>query len=142
MIRKKKETDLNKILQIWLNENITAHYFIDKSYWQDNFDFVKDAIAKADVYVYEENGKIVAFAGMKDNYLAGIFVSSDYQGRGVGKSLLNYLKENYTKITLSVFQENQRAVRFYLSQDFFVINRSVDEATGHEEWLMKWEKTR
>ena len=34
MIRKFRETDLDSIMKLWLETNISAHDFIDEKYWQ------------------------------------------------------------------------------------------------------------
>lgn len=33
MIRNAKETDIDEIMDIWLNSNIDAHSFVPKEYW-------------------------------------------------------------------------------------------------------------
>lgn len=61
MIRKFEEKDLNDILEIWLNTNILAHNFIDKSYWENNLKLVKTMLPQAEVYVYEKENEILGF---------------------------------------------------------------------------------
>lgn len=51
MIRKFKTKDIENIMNIWLNSNIKAHNFIDKNYWVNNFDYVKDILPKATIYI-------------------------------------------------------------------------------------------
>ncbi len=36
MIRELQKADINKVADIWLDTNLTAHYFISKQYWQKN----------------------------------------------------------------------------------------------------------
>lgn len=52
MIRKMGEKDISDILQIWLETNIKAHSFIEKEYWIDNYEMVKQILPEAEVYVY------------------------------------------------------------------------------------------
>jgi|ADurb_Val_02_Slu_FD_contig_31_443557_length_1925_multi_4_in_0_out_0_4 hypothetical protein len=42
MIRRFKIDDLDIVMKIWLESNIKAHDFISKSYWQGNYEVVKD----------------------------------------------------------------------------------------------------
>ena len=37
MVRRMEETDLDSVMQIWLESNIKAHDFIPKEYWENNF---------------------------------------------------------------------------------------------------------
>lgn len=51
MIRKLEESDLSRIMQIWLGANKEAHGFIKESYWDENFEAVKAALPCAEVYI-------------------------------------------------------------------------------------------
>lgn len=42
MIRKLKNVDIEKIMDIWLESTIKAHDFISKEYWQNNYNIVKN----------------------------------------------------------------------------------------------------
>ena len=41
MIREFKIKDLERVMEIWLESNIDAHSFIDKKYWEDNYEIGK-----------------------------------------------------------------------------------------------------
>ncbi|WP_250160302.1 hypothetical protein [Clostridiisalibacter paucivorans] len=41
MIKKLEMSEIDSIMKIWLQTNIKAHDFIPKSYWMENYDFVK-----------------------------------------------------------------------------------------------------
>ena len=41
MIRNYQKEDIGILMNIWLQGNIDAHYFIEKNYWQDHYDEVK-----------------------------------------------------------------------------------------------------
>ncbi len=76
MIRELRKADINKVANIWLDTNITAHYFIPAQYWQNNFELVKELLLQATVYVYEYSQEIQGFIGLNDEYVEGIFVSA------------------------------------------------------------------
>lgn len=142
MVRKLQETDIDTIAEIWLDTNIKAHNFIPQKYWEDNFEGVKEIFPQAEVYVYvdENNDKIQGFIGMSDNYIAGIFVWSDAQSGGIGKQLLDFVKDIKKQLTLSVYQKNIRAVKFYQSGNLKVQCEKTDENTGEKEYFMVWEQ--
>ena len=53
-----KELDVSKIddiMKIWIEENIKSHDFISEEYWKSNYEYVKNALPDADVFVYEDN---------------------------------------------------------------------------------------
>ena len=55
MIRKYVDSDIDAVMQIWLNTNIQAHGFISPDYWKNNFDVVKEMLPLAEIYVYEDD---------------------------------------------------------------------------------------
>lgn len=134
------QNELDTVMQIRLNENIIAHSFINREYWQDNYNDVKTAIKQALVYLYLDNDKIVGFIGVIKNYIAGLFVSKEAQGKGIGTKLLNHLKKQYSNLTLEVYTQNKKAVTFYKHQDFVIKNEQLEPQTQHFEYLMEWQK--
>lgn len=140
MIRDFKKQDLDRIMDLWLDTNISAHSFIDSEYWESNYDTVKTMMPNATIYLYEENDIIQGFVGLMDNYIAGIFVSQQVQSSGIGKKLLDYVKDKKATLSLNVYQENSRAVNFYLRESFAISNEQIDKNTGKIELSMNWVK--
>lgn len=98
MIRKLTGADIDETATIWLETNIKAHDFISTEYWQSNFDMVKEMLLQAELYVYESEGSIQGFIGLNDEYIAGLFVSEQAQSHGIGKCLLNFMKDQKRKL--------------------------------------------
>lgn len=65
MIRKLRETDIDKIAEIWLDTNIKAHDFIPAQYWQDNFNMGKNMFSQAEIYIFEKGKAVQGFIGME-----------------------------------------------------------------------------
>lgn len=140
MIRELQKADIGSVADFWLDTNIKTHDFIPVQYWQSNFDMVKEMFSQAEVYVYENEKKIQGFVGLNDEYIAGIFVSSEVQSQGIGKLLLNFVKERKEKLSLSVYQKNTRAMRFYQREGFEIQSENLDENTGKKEYVMIWKQ--
>lgn len=140
MIRKFEKKDINAVMKIWKNENIRAHNFIAKEYWQDNYEYVKDILPKADVYVYILDEKIVGFVGVNKNYIEGIFIDINNQHSGIGTSLLDKIKENKDNLTLSVYKKNENAISFYEKNNFIIASENIDKNTNEIEYTMTWKK--
>lgn len=139
MIRKLDPQDLERVMSLWLETNITAHAFIPKSHWQDNYEFVKEALPHAEVYVYPSGDTLEGFIGLDNGYIAGLFVAQASQNRGIGKRLLEHCKALHPKLTLRVYKENSRAVAFYLREGFLITVEEIDDQTGRPELVMVWE---
>ena len=112
MIRKFKESDLPRIMQIWLSANKEAHGFIKEGYWDENFEAVKATLPCAEVYIHEN----------------------------AEAELLDFAKNNHARLTLNVYIKNSGAVKFYRRELFSINSRGIDEETGEEDYLMSWNK--
>lgn len=140
MIRKFEKKDIDIIMQMWKNGNIKAHSFISKEYWEDNYNYVREILPNAEIYVYIIEEDIVGFIGLNENYIEGIFVDTDNQCNGIGTSLLNKVKESRNNLTLSVYKKNTNAISFYKKNNFVIISESIDENTNEVEYTMNWNK--
>ena len=140
MIRKLRKADINSVAEIWLDANRKAHAFIPASYWERNFASVKEKLPQAEVYVYEDDKMIQGFVGLNDEYIEGIFVSDEMQSCGIGKLLLDYIKDKKVSLRLNVYQKNARAISFYQREGFIIQCEDLDEATGEKEYIMLWKQ--
>ena len=140
MIRKFEKSDINDVMQIWKNENIKAHQFISKEYWENNYSYVKEILPNAEIYVYVIEKNIVGFIGLDQNYIEGIFIDKNNQYKGIGTLLLNRVKENRNTLILSVYKKNINAIKFYKKNGFVITNEKIDEKTNEIEYTMTWKK--
>ncbi len=140
MIRALQKADINRVADIWLNTNLKAHSFISAQYWESNYELVKEMLSQAEVYVYEDGQKIQGFIGLSDKYIEGIFVSEKMQSQGIGKLLLNYIKDRKDVLHLNVYQKNTRAIHFYQREGFEIQCEGLDEATGEKDYVMIWQQ--
>ena len=141
MIRKLQKVDINRVADIWLKTNLKAHFFIPEQYWISNYEFVKEMLPQAEVYVYEDDKMIQGFIGINDEYIEGIFVSDEMQSRGIGKILLDYIKDKKDRLQLKVYQKNVRAMSFYQREGFTIQSEGMDEFTREKEYVMNWESS-
>ena len=140
MIRKFEKKDINAVMEIWKNENIRTHNFIAKEYWKDNYEYVKDILPKADIYVYILDEKIVGFVGVNNNYIEGIFIDINNQHSGIGTSLLDKIKEKKDNLILNVYKKNKNAIKFYEKNNFIIISENIDKNTNEIEYTMNWKR--
>ena len=141
MIRKLQKVDINRVADIWLKTNLKAHFFIPEQYWISNYEFVKEMLPQAEVYVYEDDKMIQGFIGVSDEYIEGIFVSDEMQSCGIGKMLLDYIKDKKDRLQLKVYQKNVGAMSFYQREGFTIQSESMDEFTREKEYVMNWESS-
>lgn len=140
MIRKLLNGDIDRVADIWLKTNLKAHYFISNQYWKSNYELVKEMMSQSEVYVFEADKMIQGFVGLNDEYIEGIFVSDEMQSCGIGKLLLDYIKDKKVRLQLNVYQNNTRAISFYQREGFIIQCEGLDEATGEKEYTMLWKQ--
>lgn len=140
MIRELEEKDMEQVMEIWLANNLESHHFIDQAYWYVHFEQVKEMIPESETYVYVEGEMVLGFVGVVDGFVAGIFVRSDKQSKGIGKKLLDYLKAEGMEMKLHVYQKNKKAMQFYMRENFICERQMIDKNTGEIEFLMHFKK--
>lgn len=138
MIIRMQPTHIDKVMDIWLNENILTHNYIPKSYWYSKFDDVKKAILKSEVYVYLDENIIKGFIGIENSYIAGLFVKKEFQGLGIGRKLLQKCKYEYQNLSLNVFRKNVNAINFYKKNSFIIKEKYIDNETKEIEYFMQY----
>jgi ribosomal protein S18 acetylase RimI-like enzyme len=87
-----------------------------------------------------------ATPGPNDQAINAIYIHSDFQGQGIGKSLMDTAFEHprfkkAENIFIDVWDENKRAVQFYLKYGFEIVGQcdvTVDnKIVGHDLVLMR-----
>ncbi|WP_409344586.1 N-acetyltransferase [Paenibacillus sp. MBLB4367] len=140
-IRLYTENDVDKMVEIWFEGSKLAHNFIKEDYWKSNQSAMKEKyFPMSQSHVLEVDGIIVGFISMIDDYLAALFVDPNEQGKGYGKILLNYVKDQKACMSLQVYHENESAIRFYQKNGFIISSESIDENTSAKEYVMTWKK--
>jgi ribosomal protein S18 acetylase RimI-like enzyme len=104
--------------------------------------FLRDAVlANQEVWVAEEGGRVVGFAALTADMLSHLYVHPEAQGRGAGAALLSRAKERRPDgFTFWVFQQNDRARRFYEAQGCRLV-RLTDGSLNEErtpDALYEW----
>lgn len=137
MIRKYRQSDLDRVIDIWLKASIKAHDFVEKGFWKSKVKDMREIyIPSGETYVYDQEGQIKGFVSLVKDTLAAIFVSPDYQGTGIGKQLLAKAKEVRNNLNLCVYKENHQSIEFYKKNGFKIELEQIDEQTGHSELVM------
>lgn len=108
--------------------------------WEDSVRATHHFLSDAEVYVYEDCQNISGFIGITDEYVEGLFVSEKMRSQGIGKQLLDFVKDKKSKLYLNVYQKNTRAVQFYQREDFEIDCESIDEDTREKDYEMIWKE--
>lgn len=133
---------IKKLSKEFLTQNIADFIMIledvPNEYWTEQ-NFVVDLFGKYKIScVALIDDKVVGYiiASEKDILRAHIhkfMVSSNYRGKGIGQMLYSYCeriiaRQNYSTITLFVYQNNERGINFYSNLNFSLKEEKVDSA--------------
>ena len=99
----------------------------------NGYNYGKEILPNAEIYVYVVENHIVGFIGLNQNYIEGIFIDTHSQSKGIGTLLLNKVKEDRNTLTLSAYKKNVNAIKFITSE-------SIDKDTNEIEYIMTWVK--
>lgn len=138
MIRKYRDNDLESIMKIWKEENEKAHYFIPKEYWENHYKWVKNRLPKSEIWVYLVNDEIAGFIGVNGDFIEGIFVKEQFQHKKIGTQLIKKVMKQKIKLSLMVYEKNEKAKDFYHKNFFQINDRKMEQETGEYEYFMEW----
>jgi putative acetyltransferase len=94
--------------------------------------FFGRAVEEQDVWVWEQDGRILGFTALGGRMLNHLYVEPEAQGRGIGSALLARAKERCPSgFRLWTFQQNEGARRFYERHRFRVVE--MTDGSGNEE---------
>jgi ribosomal protein S18 acetylase RimI-like enzyme len=89
-------------------------------------------LERAELWVAEEGGRVVGFAGVSGSELTHLYTDPSAQNRGVGRALLDHVKSLRPEgLELWVFQRNEGARRFYERHGFELV--TLTDGTGNME---------
>lgn len=140
MIREMRKEDLARI------EELEKELFHDDPWPQSAFLYELDGNPYAFLYVYEEDGKICGYYDLwitfEQAQLANIGVARSYQGKGIGRQMLEdcvsrAVQAECENITLEVRVSNERAKDLYEKNGFIkaAVRRNY-YADGEDALLM------
>lgn len=133
IIRQYRESDLAGILSSWENASKIAHPFLEEEFLeQERYNIPNMYLPNADTWVAEVNDIVVGFMALIGNEVGAIFVEPDFQGKGLGKSLMDKAKAIHGALEVEVFKENHIGRKFYSVYGFEQIEEKTHEQTGNK----------
>ena len=126
-IRPSRASDAEELLRVWRNAVDATHDFLTREDRAEIDPKVAEYVATFPLSVAAIDDTLVAFMGVTDQNIDSLFVDPAAHGMGVGRRLIDKVAR---PATVSVNEQNGRAVGFYRHMGFEVTGRSEDDGEG------------
>ena len=83
------------------------------------------------VALEKNKNQIVGFMAKEENTIKDLFIHVEFQRKGLGSSFIRQAKEEEAFLTLSTFQLNKGAQKFYEFHDFVIARRGFAGVEGN-----------
>ena len=138
MIRKYEEKDIDELLDAWYSASQVAHPFLSEDFFdRERKKIPEEYIPRAEIWVYEQNNRVVGFIALIGNLVGAIFVDPDLHGTGIGRALMEHAKSLRSFLELDVFKENRIGRNFYDKCGFIKMYEHQHEETGFMQLRLK-----
>jgi ribosomal protein S18 acetylase RimI-like enzyme len=88
------------------------------------------------------DGKVIGMAAYNKTEISQLYIHVEYQGRGIGRMLLDNAKAKSSgRLTLYTFEVNRTAQRFYEKNGFVVIGRGHENEEDLPDIQYEWRRT-
>src|SRR5689334_10557011 len=123
IIRDYRDADSDSVTILWrvAREKSLPDFQRQKGYffYEDQNYFRDHVLKKNHVWVVEVDDHPVAFMAMENDFIDQLYIHPDYQGRGIGKALLDFARERSPEhVWLYTLQVNVNARTFYEKNGF------------------------
>ena len=145
MIRKAENRDVSRIAEILVYNNRLVFFpiFQDEAYSFGEMqvlsvaeEFLKDEEMLSQTFVFDEKGIVKGLIRVCEEEIVKLYVDPFFHGRGIGRELIQFAKEECGASYLWALEKNERALRFYRRNGFEQTGeRKLEEGT--EEYLVK-----
>ncbi|WP_157953834.1 GNAT family N-acetyltransferase [Microbulbifer sp. A4B17] len=123
MLRAVKDTDLDRLEQLWLHAAAHSHPSLSRRFWLDRrHQFRLDHLGSKSCIVFTDRHAAVAEAFItitKDGRLAYLCVSPLFSNRGIGAQLISKVSRGLPSLQAELLRENLRT-RYFLQKHGFV----------------------
>lgn len=108
--------------------------------FEDHVFFLNNILSKDnEIYIAIDNNKVVGMIAFNEHEINQLYIHTEYQGRELGKRLLDMAKINSNgRLTLYTFEVNHKAQRFYERNGFKIIDKGHENEEKLKDLKYEW----
>lgn len=130
-IRSYHPDDEDDLVGVWLAATIPGQAFLPEAFWRGQEDDVRrELLPNAETWVVDDDGRLAAFVALIGDLIGGLFTHPEYQGRGMGRALVEHAAARHDPVYVEVFAANSVALAFYGNRGFEDHESHADPDTG------------
>ncbi|WP_256081059.1 GNAT family N-acetyltransferase [Massilia sp. YIM B04103] len=130
-IRPFETGDTKQLSQIWFEASRHVHGFLGEAHLRQQQTLIEEVyLPTAETWVACVNDAPVAFIGLIDSFIGGLFVDPSLQGSGIGRELTTHALKLKGELELEVYADNHSAYAFYQRLGFKEISRRPEDDEG------------
>ncbi len=140
MIRHATNTDFYELAELYHDASLIAHPFIDPDYIARDMRHLREhRLPLEQAFLWEQQGDIAGYIALEGTRINGLFIKVEHQRKGIGRALVEHVKQLHDELRVKVFQENYQAQRFYFAMGFEIVPGAEAPADGpHAQYCMRW----
>lgn len=123
---------VQQLVEVWEKSVRATHLFLSDEEIKSIKEYVPQALKGIAHLVIAEDDKNIpaAFMGVENNVLEMLFIAPEERGKGLGKQLIQFGRENYDIKKVAVNEQNPQAKGFYEHVGFKVYKRTDCDEQG------------
>jgi ribosomal protein S18 acetylase RimI-like enzyme len=133
----------DQTVEMWRNSKERAIGQKETHSFENHQNFLNNILPKQyqiDLALIDD--KVVGMIAYNEREISQLYIHIDYQGIGIGQTLLDKVKEQSSgRLTLYTFEVNENAQRFYEKNGFIIIGRGQENEENlpdiQYEWISK-----
>ncbi len=119
MIRKYQPSDIDAIVEVWLNASEVAHPFLSETFLEQEEKNIRERyLPKTETWVFEDDHRVIGFISMLGNEVGALFLEPAFHGQGIGKAMMDWVAQKHDQLEVEVFKNNIIGKRFYEKYGF------------------------
>jgi GNAT superfamily N-acetyltransferase len=145
IVRPARADEYDEVARVWMESWVSTGLEDSSNFLLANLRarILREVAHGWSLFVADDDGRIAAMLALRlaDGCLGQLFIAPDYQGKGLGKRLLAFTREQMpNEIWLRCVRENVKAWRWYEREGFVFEKEEVNPMTGFMMKVYRWKR--